>query len=178
MKTRSCFLLACFVTLVFLAAGCGGKGVPVWVTKPPELTAVGVSPVTHDPAIMYEQSELNARNGLGRILSYKVKGVLRRWATSRREVYSKEPIDESYFESINTGLTAIDLPNVRIKEYYLDKEKKRFYALAVLDYEMVLPNIKEVVRKETEKHLLFDAEEDAEAAFRELDKALEDAALE
>ena len=165
------------MTLAFLVAGCGG-GIPKWVTKPPHsLTAGGISAETYDPAGMYKKAEEDARSRLSRVLDYKVQGVLRNWASSRKEAHMDETIAEGYFESISQGLTAMELPGVEVKEFYHDKKEHRMYALVALDLNRTLPDVKKLVKKKAQEHRLFNAKEDADAAFRELDAALEKAAI-
>ena len=71
----------------------------------------------------------------------------------------------------------MELPGVEVKEFYHDKKEHRMYALVALDLNRTLPDVKKLVKKEAQKHRLFNAREDADAAFQELDAALEKAAI-
>jgi hypothetical protein len=120
---------------------------------------------------MYKRAELDARLRVGRVLDYKVQEVLKDWARTQQEAFSDEAINESYFESISRGLMDMRLANVEIRKFYFDEEDRRMYALAVLDFDRVLPDVQELVKKQTQEHLPF-KREDVDAAFRELDEAL------
>jgi hypothetical protein len=163
----------------FIIAGCGG--LPGWISEPPQiphsLTAVGVYAETYDPTEMYKGAEFDARKRIGRVLDYKVQEVLKDWARSRKEAFSDQAISESYFESISRGLMSMNLPNVEIRKFHFDEEERRMYALAVLDFDRVRPDVQKLVKKQTQEHIPLRTKEDVDAAFRELDEALKKAAI-
>ncbi len=141
------------------------------------ITAVGVSGETLDPAVMRTQAEDRARRGIARVLSYHVREVVRDWASTRREAFVDEAILETYFESISRGIMNMELQNVQITRWHFSEINNNMYALAELNFDRTLPDVQNLVKKETKKHLQFPDKVDIDAAFKELDEALNKARL-
>ena len=157
-----------------LLSGCGGA--PKWITNPPQpppLMAVGVAQETFDPSVMRQQAGHNARLEISRIIDLRVQEVVKDWARSRQDGVTGQHSLDTYFESVSHSILDMPLPNVIITEYYFDPKERRMYALAHLNLNLKLAEIKEIAKKQTQQHLSFPSQSSIDNAFQELDFALD-----
>ena len=135
--------------------------------------AVRVAQETFDPSVMRQQAGHNARLGIARIIDLRVQEAVKDWARSRQDGVTGQHSLDTYFESVSRSILDMPLPNVIITEYYFDPKERRMYALAQLDLNLKLAEIKEVTKKQTQQHLSFPSQSSIDNAFQELDFALD-----
>lgn len=160
--------------IVILLSGCGSA--PKWITNPPlppPLMAVGVAQETFDPSVMRKQAGHDARLGIARIIDLRVQEVIKDWARSRQDGAAGQHSLDTYFESVSRSILDMPLPNVIISQYYFDPKERRMYALAQLDLNLKLAEIKALTKRQTQQHLSFPSPSSIDNAFQDLDSALD-----
>ena len=180
-KCYWCLPLILLVTM--LAINCGssstttpGKEKPVWVDGP-LLTSVdaiyahGQANVGPNPVSARKKAEDDARQELGKTIEIKTKSLMDQFTMEHQDfVNTENTASVEYSRRVSRSVSQAELVGVQIQEVWQDDKNNVFHALAVINKNDLVGQIKAKAKQEATGSLL---EQKTDEALKMLDKELE-----